>query len=1136
MQLTAFFSHRSWMKGCSIRKLRTRSSCEKTVLLAMKLTTILLLCGLLQVAARTNGQGITLAVKNAPVKEVFRQIQKQTGLNVIVNEKILSKLGKVTVSVKNASVEQVLDICLKDANLTYSIVDGTIVVRFKQTINPEPDENSIITRPPPIDITGTITDANGKSLSGASIKVRGSSLGTSSNEDGYYFLKNVESDAVLEISFVGYQPITIRVNGSTAISVSLKMSVAVLDQIIVRKGYYDEKKATTTGNVSTISAKDIEKQPMNNPLLALQGRVPGVVMSQANGLPGAGLRLVIRGQNSFRNGYDPLYIVDGVPYPATNLPNSLGFLLGGSGTAPIFSAGNPFSYLNPADIESIDILKDADATAIYGSRGANGVILVTTKKGKEGKIKVDAMMQYGFGKVAEKMDVLDRRQYLDMRYEAFKNDGVLPNPATDYDLTLWDTTRNTNWQKALLGGTSNYMDAQVSVSGGSQYVKFRSALTYHKETTVFPGDFNDQKGSAQFQVNGISQNQKFNFEFSNLFTKDFNRLSSSDVTDLALRLPPVAPPLYTPSGEINWAPNAQGIGTYTVYTQAISRLLSRFNTKTDNLVSSATAGYKILPSLELKSSFNYNKILGSSVLTGPLSRIDPYFWPTTIRRSSFSSQNIDSWSIEPQLSYTKNLLKGKIEALLGTTFSQTKSVGTFLDAQGYSSDQLMEDPGSAPTIIPYPSTDRLYKYNALFARLNYNYNDKYIINITGRRDGSSRFGPANLFHNFGAVGLAWVFSKEKFTENLGFISFGKIRTSYGTTGSDQIGDYTYMDTYSADPVGVAYQGVQGMRPDRIFSPDLAWEETKKFEVAVDLGMFKNRVNLSASFYRHRSSNQLVDFSLPSIAGFTSVTKNFDANLQNAGIELDLRTINIETKNFQWNSSFNISANRNKLISVSDEIYPIYANRIGLPLSTGFVYKFLDVNFVTGYYQVLDSKGNVTNTPQIADATQRIDYTPKYTGGFSNTLTYKGLQLDFLFQYVFDTKANGYDFFYLPGFFSTSDGYNQPVSVLKRWQKPGDISDIGRFSQDYRTVQAYVNAQGSDRFYDDASYVRLKNVSLGWQIPDRWKKAARMQTARIFVQGTNLLTFTNYSGLDPETKVSNSLPPLRVITVGIQIGM
>ncbi len=492
--------------------------------------------------------------------------------------------------------------------------------------------------------------------------------------------------------------------------------------------------------------------------------------------------------------------------------------------------------------------------------------------------------------------------------------------------------------------------------------------------------------------------------------------------------------------------------------------------------------------------------------------------------------------MEPQLAYTKDFgaKGGKLTGLIGTTFQKNTGLGTIINGTGYNSDIVLEDIKSAASNSIQSSINNVYKYGAVFARLNYDFEEKYVLNLTARRDGSSRFGPANKFQTFGALGLAWIFTKETSIEKaLPFLDFGKFRFSYGITGNDQVGEYSFLDLYSSTNVGVPYQGANGLQNGRLFTPDLQWEQTRKIEAGLELGFLKDRIVFTTNFYTNRSSNQLVDYALPSITGFISIKRNLPATVQNNGVELSLNTINLSNKVFQWKTGFNFSLNRNKLISVSPGMSSFYNNLVGHPISASFVYSFLGVDPASGKYIVSDSHGNAQLTAANAtiDKNFLIDLNPRFYGGIQNSLTFNHIELDFLFQFV---KQSGSNYLYsgVPGGFAYG---NQPTTVLNRWQKPGDLASIQRFTQTFSLVStSYNNALGSNQPYSDASFVRLKNLSISYQLNGKWLSKTSIQNARIYLQGQNLLTITNYKGLDPENQSSTSLPPLRVLTFGIQL--
>lgn len=1080
----------------------------------MKLTTIILISTLLQVSAASFGQKLTLSGKNITIEQVFRAISNQTGYDVVVFTAKFKTGKKIDVNFQNTSLDDVMAQLIKGQGLAFTIEDKTVVIKEKQ---PSFLEKLAGAFTPPIDVRGRVVDEKGQALPGASVKVKNSKQMAVTDVNGSFYLQGVPEDAILVITYIGYNTKEIKA-GSNLGLINLEANISQLDETIV-KGYYTTTKRLNTGNVSKVDAATIEKQPVSNPLQALIGRMPGVQITQQTGVAGGNFTVQIRGINSINSGNEPLYLIDGIPFTSTSLSSN--FISSG-----ITKGGNPLNSINPADIESIEVLKDADATAIYGSRGANGVVLISTKKGKAGATKVNVDFSSGIGRVAHQMDLLNTQQYLQMRHEAFKNDNETPDIYTSPDLLTWDTTRYTNWQKELIGKTSHYTDAQVSLSGGNTNTQYVVGGGYHKETSVFPGDFAYDRLSGHLNLTHTSTNQKFRASFSSIYSVDNNDLPRGDLTSSALSLSPNAPALYDESGNLNW----EGSTWYN----PLAGLKMSYNAKIDNLILNTSLSYNFTPELQLKTNMGYTKMEMKEFVPIPLTANDPIYWPDLTGSAQFNKNSINTWIIEPQLNWNKKLGNGKIDILAGATFQQNITDGQTFQASGYTSDALLENIAAASRVIPAANYTQ-YRYTAVFARANYNLNEKYILNLTARRDGSSRFGAENQFANFGAIGAAWIFSKENFFQNnLPFISFGKIRSSYGTTGNDQIQDYQYLDTYS--PTQFPYQGMSGVMPNRLLNPEYAWEVNKKIEAALDLGFLNDRILFSASYYQNRSSNQLLPLLLPWITGFGGLLRNQAATVQNTGIELELNTINFNSKTFKWSTGFNLTIPRNKLVSYPDleksPDFNIY--EIGKSLNIFKAIHFTGVNPQTGVYEFEDVNGDGEIAPP-QDNTSLKSISQEFYGALLNKAEYKNFQLDVFFQFVKQTGRN-----YMLGA-ATMPGMmgNQPTAVLNRWQKPGDITSIQQYSQSYSSpaYMGYIfnSLYPSDNTVSDASFIRLKNVSLSYNLPLKWMEKAHLQSCRIFVQGQNLFTITNFLGLDPESNAYGTyLPPLRTVAAGIQL--
>jgi TonB-linked SusC/RagA family outer membrane protein len=903
------------------------------------------------------------------------------------------------------------------------------------------------------------------------------------------------------------------------INISLEQDVTTLGEVVVNAGYYTTTRETQTGNIVKVEAKDIALQPVSNPIAALQGRVAGVEITQTTGVPGGSFNVRIRGTNSIASGNDPLYIIDGVPYTSTSMSfaETSGNILG---SPP--QGYSPLNSINPADIESIEVLKDADATAIYGSRGSNGVILITTKKGKSGQTKVDFNFYSGAAQVGHQMNLLSTTPYIEMRREAFKNDTRVPTVANSPDLLVWDTTRYTNWQKKLIGGTATITDAQVSISGGEQHTQFVVGGGYHKESTVFPGANADQRLSFHANLTNTSPNQKLKTLVSINYARNLTTLPGQDLTSNALTLSPNAPALYDDTGKLNW------VGWNSTFENPLAFLNRKYEATTSNLIGNTVLSYSILSNLLAKVNLGFTSTAMNGIQTLPISSYAPGS-PGLVNRSTFSNSDFQNWIVEPQLNWKPKIGSGQLDVLAGTTLLDQKSQGLAQYAFGFVSESLMKNLAAAPTISSATNYYSQYRYQASFGRINYNLKGKYLANATARRDGSSRFGPGKQYATFGAIGIAWLFSREDFVKNaLPFLSFGKLRASYGTTGNDQIGDYQYLDAYRSSS---NYQGTIGLGPVRLDNPDFAWETNKKIEGGMELAFLNDRIWLGVSYYHNRSSSQLVGVPLAPTTGFSSVHGNFPATVQNTGIEIVLNTHNLEGRDFTWSSSFNLTIPKNKLVAFPNiESFPSYTNiyQVGQPLDIRKQYYCTGVDPATGVYQFTDV--NADGVLDVSDRQSVKFVGRKYYGGLQNSFRYKRFQLEVLLQYV---SQQGYNY---TRYFQNAPGAlsNQPVQVVTRWQQVGDISDTQRFARGGAAATAYSTYLFSDNVITDASFLRLKNLSVTYTLPKTTLDKMHCSNLKVFVQCQNLLTITNYSGLNPESPSVAVLPPLRTITAGIHI--
>lgn len=1074
-------------------------------------------------------QKVTIVGNDISMGNVFNQIEKQTGMRFMYASGILNFNKKVKVAFQQNTLDDVLHSLLNSEGILWQYREGTILLKQGKS-KVDLNENADHSDDQDIkgyNLNGRITDLIGTPIPGASVLVKGTQKGVQSNVDGNFKISDVNVGDILLITSVGFETKEILIKGQETLYIKLKPAIGVLDEAVVI-AYGKASNRILTGNVSVVKAEEIARSPVMNPLLALSGRVPGLDINQKSGFAGAGVATLIQGQNSISSGNDPFYVVDGVPYPSQGL-SVTGTMLGVSGTNTS-AKGNTLSYINPSDIESITVLKDADATAIYGSRAANGAILITTKKGKVGATKIGVDYQQGVGKVSRRMDVMNTPQYLEMRHEAILNDGGSVGPM-DYDINgTWDTTRDTDWQKEYIGRTAQYITANASISGGSSALQYFIGGTYHRESSVMIGNGNNQKGAIHFNLNNSSSNNKFQLQLSGNYVIDNNKLPNADFTTFALTTPPNAPKLYKDDGSLNFMPTADG--TITFFNPLIE-LNKKFNTLTKNLVSNLMLSYNILPGLNIRSSFGYTDMNSNELVTYPLSSNRPDLIPFSLRAAAYGTYSLTSWIIEPQLNYNRTFGVHKFDFLLGSSVQRNNGKGNEITGTDYNTDEALGDMNSAVTLKSTLAQAYVYKYAGLFGRLNYILSDKYVINLSARRDGSSRFGSANRFHNFTAVGAAWIFSSEDFIKNnIPFLSYGKVRFSYGTTGNDQIGDYKFLNLYTPVPVGVPYRGLVGLQSTGLSNPYLQWEETKKTNFGLDLGIQRDRFILNANYYINRSSNQLLPYLLPSISGETSIITNYPATVQNMGWEFTLNANVVKTEKLNWTISTNVTLPRNKLIEFKNIQSSSYAQlyKIGQPITVTNVFKYAGVDPENGKYLFDDGKGGVTSDPEYSNIFNNVVNTgPKWYGGINSSLSYAGFTLDMLFSYM---KRNGANYF-AGASFPGANRTNQPAFLLDRWKKTGDVAGHQRYNADYSLAGQWVYAFLSDASYSNASYCRLKNLALSYQVPISWVKYAHLSSIRIYAQAQNLFTFTKYKGLDPETLSSINLPPLKVYVFGLQ---
>ena len=1126
--------------------------------LAMKLTMILLTAFFLQVSATGLSQAITFKGKDVKLEKVFESIERQTGYMFFYNDEVLKKSPAVTIELKNVSLQDALDLLFKEQPLKFTIKGKTIVISEKQ----KPADVPEAVPPPllPITVRGRIVNEKNEPTL-ATVAVKGTKKAVSTNLDGYFELKEVDEQAVLLVTGINIEPREVRVNGNGELAtIVVRIRATPMDELQVI-AYGTTSKRFNVGAVTTVKSEDIQKQPVTNAFLALQGRVPGLIVTPSNGAPGATVKLQIRGQNNLASAltglqpYDqPLIIIDGVPFASQNISVSqIASIGGGSNVNNIvaFPGFGALNNINPNNIESINVLRDADATSIYGSQGANGVVLITTKKGVGGKTSFNTRINTGPNRITRRQKFLDTKQYLALRREAIANDGITLPPAFDGnfpDLQLFDTTKYTDWFDTFFGGGSNNTDIFSTLTGGSENLSFILSAGYNRSTYNFPGDFANKVLSLHAGFQYKSRNNKLTVDFTTDYSWSHNNTGANPDASGINKLAPNSPELVDEDGNLVWYYKGFDL-SYSFTTSGIAffqhyaYLRQPYKLNTYTLNNSIQLTYKLFAGITATANLGYSKVNTSENAQFPKaaqSPSDPYRMGT----ATFAKNEFETINIEPQLNYQRNIGRGLFSLMAGATYKANGNRNERLTGVDYINDGFLGSVTGAGSIVEAASYDIKYKYVGVYGRAGYIYDNKYIVNIAGRRDGSSNFGPGRQFGTFGSAGAGWIVSEESFFKKLKPVfSLTKFSASYGTNGSDGVDAYNYQDYWTSPTYITPFQGLRPYYPLNLYNPDYSWATKKTLNLMLELGLFNDRVLLNATWYQSRTSNQLVGAILPSQTGFNSVTDNLKATVENSGWEFTIFSNNIRGKDFSWTSNFNIYTNRNILVAFPelDKSPYGYYYEIGQSLSIARLYSYKGVNETTGLFEFYDAKGNATYTPSQGlprdggDAVNMLDLQPKFSGGLENTFSYKGISLSIFFQFAKQTAYN-----YLYGIYSNYAGMpgmygNVPEPALDHWRKPGDKSQMQRASAGYsndapRAASFFAQSTGA---YSDVSYLRLKTLSVSYSFPSAFVKKAGMESMQVFVNAQNLLTITGYEFGDPEQPGQlSSIPLQRIIAFGL----
>lgn len=947
-------------------------------------------------------------------------------------------------------------------------------------------------------ITGTVRNSeDGEPVTGATVTLRGTSTGTLTDINGKYQI-TAAPGAVLEFRFVGMKSKEVTVEESSVIDVNLEYEVMGVDEVVV-VGYGSAIKRAVSGAVTKVDTKGLAEMPTVSFESAIQGKTAGVFIEQASGKLGETVKMRIRGSSSVSADNQPLYVVDGVPITSESLSNESN------------QPTSPLADLAMSDVESIQVLKDASAAAIYGSRASNGVVIITTKKGKKGDTRFNIDYTTGISEPSRLVKWLNAKQYLELFNEAMDNVsdenglvwGWLPKEDIwDMFVPRWNEGYDTDWQKeAFQKGSVNRVS--VSGSGGTDNTQYYAGITYDHTRGILRGnDMTKLSGRLNLDQKA-TERMMFGFQM-NLIRTEMDRVENDNAFATPLQLVAQAPvtPVYDPeTGELN---------TNTVYYNGLISLRDAFNNQTVfRSLANVYVSYNILKDLTFRSEFG----------TDIIDQREKNFWgrKTIGAGPAGEAQNrslrVVNYNWENYFTYAKKIQKHDLNIVAGMSYQESMTTGSDIQGKGFPTDDF-HNIANAAEATSFSSWDWGHSYLSYFSRASYKLSDKYLFTLSGRVDGSSRFGVDNRYGFFPAASAGWIISEENFMSGIkNILSYLKLRASYGLTGNSGIPDYAHLALYS----GENYAGRNALQPIQLQSRELGWENTAQTDVGVDFGLFNNRLTGELDVYYKKTTDLLLYRTLPGTSGFTGVWSNV-GSLENKGLEFALHSNNL-TGTLKWTTDFNIAFNRNKIIDINGpEITPNGINYVIEGQSIGVFklrkYAGVDPDNGDALYYIDDKSNETTNNYNLAKEVIVGSPNPDFTGGLSNYLEYKGIDLNILLSFVYGNEVfNGGGRYQS----ANADWFdNQTVDQMKRWQKPGDITDVpqARLGDGNGT-------NNSSRYLYDASYMRIRNVNLGYNLPKSLTGKLSLSTARIYIGVQNLYTLTNYKGWDPEVNYTGT---------------
>lgn len=1078
-----------------------RPPCRHQILMIMKLTAFLLVLSL-HLSAHVHSQKVTITGRNMSLPQVFEQIKKQTGYSFIYSSSLLANSSPVSISIRNGDLLEVLELCFAKQPVTYSIVNKTIVLRERDKRDVQQITELIAVPEPPPPLRGRVLDAKGSPMEGVTVTVKGKQVSTTTDREGYFTLNVEDRNAILVFSYVGYKSIESVVGSNQTINVSLEEDTRDMNQIVV-VGYGTRSKRSITGSIASVKAEDIKATPVANLAQGLQGRVAGLDMRQNSGTPGGNISIRIRGTNSINGTSEPLYVIDGIQISATSAIN----------------AANPLSQINPADIESVEILKDATATAIYGARAANGVVLITTKRGKDGVTNVSYDGYIGQQKATKVLEIMNAAEFAQLENDTYAPSVIYPDPKSlgngvDYlDLIL---------------RKGNIQNHQVSVTSGNDKTLLALGLNYYnQEGIIRNSDYQryslrlnaDQKISKTFKT-GVSLYYTNTRE--NRVRAGGTGVNVTSAREGILGRAVAAPPTLQPfrANGLAYPFADQFNGRYRETVNPMTELARKDLTTTNRFLANAYLDINIAKGLTYRASFNADIAASLNELYSPRYIVDSLTLanPSSINGSASNNSSYSTSLLhESILTYKTTFGEHSLNVTAVYANQTDRFQSNNQTATGFGNDYTENwstGSGSTYTLSSGRTKSDLQSY---LGRIGYGFRDKYFLDLTARVDGSSKFGANNKFGFFPAISAAWRIIDESFMESIAAINDLKLRVSYGITGNaGAIGPYGSLATVTGGGLNYNFNNTTliGTYPSGIANPDLRWEQASQFDIGVDFAVFDSRLSGVVDYYYKRTNDLLFSKTIPMSSGYTNIVGNY-GSIENKGLEFALNG-KILTGEFKWDASVNFTFNRNKVLEldgVRDEIqqstYSIL--KVGYPLGLYRVYLIDGINqagepFLPGYdarlggfkLRDVNKDGKISNDDLVLYGNAQ----PKYFFGFSTSLKYKNFDLSGFMQGVQGSRLfNAFRF----TFETPSGQVNLLKGMVNRWSPTNPGNDYVKGAQG-------TNLPIGDKWVENNSYIRVKNITLGYTFQNvRFTKGIR-----VYLAANNIFTITDYQGWDPES--------------------